>query len=399
MEIIKDIRKVQLYMYLTAFLQFQGFIGSVLFVFYTRYMNLSVEQYLFVDALLFFIMAFVEIPSGAIADHFGRKKILIISKLFIIFGMMILLTTKSFWGAVVVAIIYGFFGALESGVADSIIYEKYEIYKCVKEYEYVEAKVTSISFIVSMIYSVISGYLIKANLALPIYFDMFVSILSVISVVFLLEDNVNYKKKQEKKFLLNKEEVINIFPIIAVSSVLLGCSRVIYSFFQPVLIEVKFPICWLGYIAALYSIVSAISSGLYKKIRKRLTPNAMLTLIIILQMVSCVGVALSKSMFVIGFIILNQIQRGIMGPFLYVQVNGYICSKNGNRVTLMSVYFCVTTLISSLLLAGVSYVSKMFGMSVMMILFAYVINFIVIVLDFYYLKKKQKGQVKCYIEE
>lgn len=85
-----------------------------------------------------------------------------------------------------------------------------------------------------------------------------------------------------------------------------------------------------------------------------------------------------------------------MVPFLYVQVNGYVCSKNGNRVTLMLVYFCVTTLISSFLLAGVSYVSKMFGMSVMMILFAYVINFIVIVLDFYYLKKAKRSSEMLY---
>jgi MFS family permease len=68
-------------------------------------------------------MAIAEIPSGMIADSIGRKKVLIFSKVAIIFGMLLLLITKSFIGAIIVAVIYGIFGAMESGVIGSSLYE------------------------------------------------------------------------------------------------------------------------------------------------------------------------------------------------------------------------------------------------------------------------------------
>lgn len=71
---MSTIKKSKLLIYLSSVLQFQGFIGPIIYIFYTMYMGLSVSEYLFCDALLFMIMAIVEIPSGMIADYFGRKK-------------------------------------------------------------------------------------------------------------------------------------------------------------------------------------------------------------------------------------------------------------------------------------------------------------------------------------
>lgn len=161
-----NLKKANLIIYLQSLLQFQGFIGSVIFIFYTKYMGLNTSQYLFCDSLLFLIMSVCEVPSGLISDYVGRKKMLIISQLFICLGMMILLFVPSYTGAVIVSIIYGIFGALQSGNSESILYEIYEKHNNIKYYENIQSKSRSVGFIFSIVYAVISGYVIEYKLSI-----------------------------------------------------------------------------------------------------------------------------------------------------------------------------------------------------------------------------------------
>ena len=46
MKMDKKIKKANAIIYLQSLLQFQGFIGPVIFIFYTRYMGLSISLYL-----------------------------------------------------------------------------------------------------------------------------------------------------------------------------------------------------------------------------------------------------------------------------------------------------------------------------------------------------------------
>jgi len=206
--------KSKFLIYLSAILQFQGFIGPVIFVFYSSYMGLSTSQYLLCDSILFFVMAFVEIPSGMIADHFGRKKIIIISKLAICIGMVMLLTIKNFYGALAVAILYGVFGAMESGVAQSIFYEIYESDNSLDEYEGIQAKASSIGFMVSIVYATIGGRIAEINIAFPVILDLIISLISLVGIVFLLEDKRQYANSLNKMNAPSKEEVHNVIYII-----------------------------------------------------------------------------------------------------------------------------------------------------------------------------------------
>ena len=92
----RKLKKAKLLLYLQAVLQFQGFIGPIIFIFYTQYMGLSTSEYLVCDSVLFVVMAICEVPSGIIADYIGRKKALIISQVAVGIGMLLLLTVPSF---------------------------------------------------------------------------------------------------------------------------------------------------------------------------------------------------------------------------------------------------------------------------------------------------------------
>ena len=202
----RKLKKAKLLLYLQAVLQFQGFIGPIIFIFYTQYMGLSTSEYLVCDSVLFVVMAICEVPSGIIADYIGRKKALIISQVAVGIGMLLLLTVPSFAGAVLVALIFGFFGALESGVSESILYETYEKGNSIEQYEYIQAKAGGVAFIVSIVYAIASGYLVEYKLVLPVILDLVVCIIALLASLMLLEDSKNYDKA-EKISLPTKNEI------------------------------------------------------------------------------------------------------------------------------------------------------------------------------------------------
>lgn len=390
-----NLNKIKTYLYITAFLQFQGFIGPVLFVFYTKYMGLTTSEYLFVDALLFFVMAIFEIPSGFIADYFGRKRVLIISKIIITTGMIILLVENTFGGAVIVAIIYGLFGSMESGICETIIYENYEKYNRIEEYEYINAKVGSIGFVTSIAYSTIAGYLINRSIVMPIVLDIGVSIILIFAVLLLIEDNSKLVNKEVK--IPSKKECFNILPIVAVASFLLSCSRVICSFFQPILIQIKISTYWFGIISAMYSVSAAFGAAIYKKIRSNISEKAMFGIIIFLHLISTVGIIFFRSYFVVFFMVLSNIQRGLMGPFLYIKVNAYICSDKGNRATLLSIYFFVTTILTAVMLFGVSKLTKIYELDSMILIYSLIVNLIITLLDIILLNMIKNNKLIEYV--
>ena len=398
MKMDKKIKKANIIIYLQSLLQFQGFIGPVIFIFYTRYMGLSISQYLLCDSLLFVIMAICEIPSGVIADYIGRKKMLVISSFAICFGMVILLTIPNYIGAIIVAVIYGVFGALQSGVSQSILYETYESCNSIKQYEYTQSKASSVGFIISIVYAIISGYMVEYNLALPVLLDLAICILSILASVLLLEDNRNYSKK-ESMVLPNKKDIHNVIYVIVVVSILSSCSRLMFSFYQPILTEAIFPIFFLGYTSGSYSLITAGASFFYKRIRERLSTEKMYLLIIALQFLTTIGIVFVNGYFVIAFIFLQQIQRGLMGPFLYMQVNRYIDTNNKNRVSLMSMMYCGISIFTGISLYITSAITNSSGLQRAVFYYVTVINAILILALIIFVGKEKTNQLMKYDSE
>ncbi len=392
----KEMKNAKIYLYAGAILQFQGFIGPILFVFYTSYMGLNTTEYLVSDALLFIIMSFCEIPSGIIADSMGRKKALIISQLMICIGMIILLISHSFAGAMIVAIIYGVFGALQSGTAESIFYELYETNNALEEYEYISSKVSSVGFVISIIYAVCSGHIAKINAMVPLLLDLLISFVLVALSFLLITDKKEYRKRSLST-LPQKAEIKNVMNVMLVTIILLSSSRVLFSFYQPILLSVKMPVEFLGYASALYSIVAAVSAYMYKQIRKRMSEWNIYVLIIIMQIIATFGMAFVDNRLVVLFILIQQVQRGIAGTFSYMQVNQYIESKRGNRVSIMSMMYFGISILTGLSLGITSYASDKVNLKMAIIGYVVVLNLVLIIsyLTFYL----RRTTLKKYIEE
>jgi MFS family permease len=102
-------------------------------------------------SLLFIVwsaVAFVlEVPSGAIADKFSRKYVLMIAMLFQAVAFMCWLMLPSFWGFLVGFVLWGINSALTSGTEEALVYDELKRAKLEKQYTKVTGRMGSLDLL------------------------------------------------------------------------------------------------------------------------------------------------------------------------------------------------------------------------------------------------------------
>ncbi len=185
------------------------------FLFFIPIRALYLEQYLFTAknvAIIFAVeaigIAIFEIPTGAIADIFGRKKTIIYANLVRIIALIFLYIGGSMSMFVCYALINAFSKSLSSGTDSALIYDTLKSNK--KEYLYkkVIGKYYALWPIGASIGSIIGGYMAKVSLSFPVLLTFIPLIISLVLTTFLIEPK--YKKPKKKNLLIHINSSLKI---------------------------------------------------------------------------------------------------------------------------------------------------------------------------------------------
>ena len=90
--------------------------------------------------------------------------------------------------------------------------------------------------------------------------------------------------------------------------------------------------------------------------------------------------------------------RGIMGVFLYFQINSFINPGSKNRVTLMSVYYFVTTILTGIMLKLTADFTKLQSMRFSIKTYSLLINSLLVISLLVLFICKKTGKIKRYQE-
>ena len=85
--------------------------------------GLSLTQVMFLQAIYSLSVAVFEIPSGYIADLFGRKNTIVISTIFSFIGYLIFSFYDGFFAFAIAEVLIGIGGSLMSGSDSAILYD------------------------------------------------------------------------------------------------------------------------------------------------------------------------------------------------------------------------------------------------------------------------------------
>jgi MFS family permease len=175
--------------YLVTFLHdFSISLHAAIYVLFLLSHNLSLLEVSLVNLSFMLGNFFFEIPTGAYADFFGRRKSLILSSLFLTGALAIYFISTNILMFIIAELIAALAFTFASGALDAWMVDSLEGKGYIGKVDFVFSQASIVSYSASLVGGLIGGYLGNINLALPFGVGALVSLSSLAAVVFLMHE-------------------------------------------------------------------------------------------------------------------------------------------------------------------------------------------------------------------
>jgi MFS family permease len=332
-------------------------IGGLAFLqpIYILYLQQELNDIFLISLILavgsIFVILF-ELPSGAIADIFGRKRSLLVASGFSIGGLFLLWIGGSFWvigGSVLLSAIAQ---SLISGTIEAIIFDSLNLKgKNNKSDENPDVKLISVKKAIAInialwpiaasLGALIGGFTSEYNYRLPIFLTLIAMIFNLVILFFILEPP--YQKPESKNIL---HQIFKSFQSIWKNSQLLllflsgflayAFAEIVFQFKGLYLEFISFQISYLGIVSTISFIFSFLGSFCSEKVVFRFNEKYVLIICQIGIGILILFATLIKNPYIAAFLL--SIESFFWGMRMPVQVdwmNSFI--KSEERATINSV--------------------------------------------------------------
>ncbi|MBK1810211.1 MFS transporter [Clostridium sp. YIM B02505] len=332
----KNIRKNYLFVLLNNFSFTNG-----IWMIYLASKGLTLTELGLIEGVFHLTSFLMEIPTGAIADIWGRKVSRICGRMVSLVSSIIMLFSNTFLGFTMAFIISAVSYNLESGAGDALIYDSLKEIDEDKKY----MKIFGFSELIMQVAStgglIIGGYLSKYNYKYAYIAAIIVGLINFIHCFSFTEPKIEMKT-EHKSLKTIKEQVVKSYTIIVSNKVigfLLIFSQAIFMFntsiffyFQNYLLANGMTQDKIGIILALSSLGSAIVGANGYRIERKIGQVGIIAVVPILIAACIWGAALSKYYYIF-FIAVSS-----MESLIYVVVGDYINKliPSEKRATILS---------------------------------------------------------------
>jgi MFS family permease len=301
--------------------------------------NLNKTQIFTIQAVYALSILILEIPSGYLADIFGRRKALILGAFFMPVGIGVYVFTHTFYSFLLAEFIIAFGNSMRSGCDSAIIYDTLIQLKQEDEYKKFEGRSFYYARVGTAVSSVSGGLLALLSLKMPFYANIATSALMLPLAFALIEP---YREKLEsaspKKDILRisrfcithpRLRLLILFGALIASTGITG----IWAYFL-YYESVGIGIVYFGIIFALFQLSSAFGAKHAHALEKILGPKKSLYLPLLIAPTFLL-LGIFKTVLLIPLIFLNAFLWGSAYPLLLDHMNRLI--KSDVRATALSV--------------------------------------------------------------
>lgn len=328
--------------------------------------DLTITEIMILQAVYSLTIAMLEIPSGFLADSFGRRNSIFISTVFSFIGYIILSTYVGFNQYLIAEILLGIGASLISGADSALIYDTLLDLNDKNSYTKIEGKNYAIGNFSEAIAGLLGGYLaiasISLGLYLPMYIQTFVVMLSIPIAYSLVEPKRTFKigKSLKSIIIIVQDTLITNKKLkwyIIYSSAIGLTTLSIAWFVQPFLSTIEMPLIYFGIIWAALNIIAGITSYYSYLINNR-------NLLIIISLSITISlICLGFNISLIGLIFISSIYllRGIITPHMRNLIN--INTTSERRATVMSLRSFMIRLSFSLTVSILGYITDIYSIN------------------------------------
>ena len=303
--------------------------------------GLSLQEVMILQGSYSLMIALMEIPSGYIADLFGRKKTMVLGTVFCFLGFTLFSFSFGFWEFLIAEILLGIGNSFISGSDSAILYDSLLQSKQTDQYTKVEGKTYSIGNFAEAGAGILGGFLAEMSLRYPWYVQAAVATLAIPFAISLVEPQLQGKKIKKNfkailhvvRYTLVDNKLLKWFTLF---SAITGVATLSMAWFaQPFFKDIDIPIKWFGILWATLNLSVGISSYHAHKFESILKRNTLLLFIGIGIAFCYVFLGFSDTKWGIFWILLIYLIRGIATPVLKNYINEITTSEI--RATVLSV--------------------------------------------------------------
>lgn len=366
-----NIPKVYALKFLTGFL----LLTPIIVVFWQEN-GLNMTQVMLLQSLFAVAVVLLEVPTGYIADTFGRRKTLLSAGVFMTLGMAVYSLGHTFPEFLLGETIWAIGVSLVSGADSALLYDTLIELGMEGEYQRLWGNATSLQMVAAAIAAVLGGFLGDIFLRLTLYAQVPV-IIFAIPVAYSLREPEHHQSVEEEEAAGLREILESGFRdrslrwLMLYAAVIGAGLTTSLWLYQPYFQLTGLDVASFGLIFAGFNIVSAASSKYAYPIEDRLGKRNSLLLLSGLLVFSLAAMSSYVYAFSFAFIFLQQFARGFSRPVISDYINEMVSSDR--RSTLLSAKSLLTRISSAALMPGIGYVTDVFSLTQALSLLAVIV--------------------------
>jgi len=245
--------------YLFSFFKGFTFFSAVLVPFFTQWGRISLAQIQLLQSWFMLWIFLLEVPTGAIADYFGRKHSLTLGAIILAIAALVYGSVSSFKVFLLAEFLFAAANALISGADKALLYDALKEAGKEEESRKIFGQVHSFHLLGMLIASPL-GSLIAFywGLNAPMLFSAISFILTALIAWSLREPKIQENISESERYLqilknglfyLRRHQTLRLLALDAI--IVASSAYFVIWFYQPLLTMVKIPIVYFGWFHAL----------------------------------------------------------------------------------------------------------------------------------------------------
>jgi len=304
--------------------------------------GLTLTEVMILQSIYSFSVALFEIPSGFIADIFGRKRTIVLSTIFTFIGFLVFSFFGGFYAFAIAQVLVGIGGSLMSGSDSAIIYDTLLETNSKTTYTKIEGRSYAIGNFSEAFAGILGGFLAVGSIYMPIYVQTSILFFSIPIAFTLIEPKMHKENKLDQSFKAVLE-VVRFAMVdnqklkwLIIYSSAMGVATLSMAWFaQPFFKSINIPLAYFGILWAVLNFSAGITSFNAHQLDKKDNNYKILFYLSLAMPISFLFLGYNSSVFGLIFILLIYLLRGIVTPILRNAINENTTSNK--RSTVLSV--------------------------------------------------------------
>ncbi|WP_309121853.1 MFS transporter [Paenibacillus sp.] len=251
--------------------------------------GMTIEHVVYTEILYAVTIVLLEVPTGILADRFGRKKLVVLAAALGCAEFLILLYAQTFWHFAAVVVLAGIASAASSGSENALLYDSLRRHGRERQFEQKLGRLNGIDFGAAILAALSGGWLAgRFDLELNYWLSLIGAVAGLGFALSLAEPPVSAEEKGEAipirryvaeawRFFRSRGDV----RLVLVAAMVVGASfDYVDEFWQLYLDRFGVPLAWFGPFSAALLALQLPGSLLADSLRRRVPTRGLLAAIV-----------------------------------------------------------------------------------------------------------------------